>query len=73
MRIEPIGKNGNGDTFWYFYGTRLYKESHGKKEPMLHNEDDYGRYSKKIAKGKLSSRRKRSKRVVESSSDYETG
>ena len=52
MRVEALGKDGEGSMYWYFTGTQLYKESF--KVRAFENRDNTNKMKQtKHAKRKL--------------------
>nr|XP_023016568.1 serine/arginine repetitive matrix protein 2-like isoform X2 [Leptinotarsa decemlineata] len=58
LRVEPLGFDGNDSAYWYFYGTRLYREDFTTKnnkkksvwQVICFTEDDWFQLTKKFKK-----------------------
>ncbi|CAH1787491.1 unnamed protein product, partial [Owenia fusiformis] len=62
LRLDPLGTDNNGATYWYFYGTRLYREDSEIEEPDLVEEEPIKKKKKKKKKKKSAERAKKGRK-----------
>ena len=70
LRVEPLGKDASNNVYWYFYGTRLYKE-YVERRDKVGKEKTKKQRVKKRKKKKLK-KKKKGKKKKRFSSDTES-
>ncbi|KAJ7329188.1 hypothetical protein JRQ81_015362, partial [Phrynocephalus forsythii] len=60
LRVEPLGEDSSGALYWYFYGTRMYKEEPIKPNGELSSDRGFGSQTNTpTVPGKIAKRRGR--------------
>ena len=69
LRVEPLGFDAEGGTFWYFYGTRLYREQKPSETDNKANKKSKKKKKLEAKNKKKKGKVKKKKKAKGSSSD----
>ena len=69
LRVEPLGFDAEGRTFWYFYGTRLYREENPLQTDNKANKKTKKKKRLEVKNKKKKGKVKKKKKAKGSSSD----
>ncbi|KAM7414152.1 hypothetical protein PAMA_019124 [Pampus argenteus] len=72
LRVEPLGQDGSGALYWYFYGTRMYKEEPVKRKAEKISETPELTLPEKKKRGRPPKRKLEDPQLSEAESEVKT-